>query len=225
LQNEVRLMRSASALSARAKHSIFNSALGGTISQFQDKQIIYSQGKTAKTLFYIRKGGVLLTIHSKGRRPAVVAVLGAGDFFGQSCLAGVPYRICTASAVGPSSILTIKKKDMIRTLRDDRSTSNRFLSYLLFVIKKGQEQMVDLLVNPAGQRLARVLVRLARSNANNGRIPRITQLVLASMVGTTRGRVNFHMNQFKKRGFIRYSGGYNGEIIVHRSLRSRYLRD
>jgi CRP/FNR family transcriptional regulator, cyclic AMP receptor protein len=218
-------VRSASSLSSRAEQSIFKSGLSGTISQFQDKQTIYSQGKTADTLFYIREGHVMLTIRPKGRRPAAVAVLDAGDFFGQSCLAGVPYRLCTATAIGSSSILTIKKKDMVRTLRRDSRTSNCFLSYLLLVNRNYQEQVVDLLVNPAGERLAHVLLRLAQSSAKGGRITGITQTALANMAGTTRSRTNLHMNQFRKRGFIRYHGTKNTVIQVHRSLRTGYLRD
>jgi CRP-like cAMP-binding protein len=213
-------MRSTSALSARAEQSLFKSLLGGTISQYRNKQIIYSQGKAAQTLFFIREGDVMLTVQSKGGRPAVVTVLGAGDFFGQSCLAGVPHRICTATAIGPCSILIIKKKEMIRALRGDRVTSNCFVSYLLSVIKKYQEHLADLLVNSGEQRLARVLLQLAKTSSKGGRIPRISQRVLANMVGTTRSRTNVLMNRFRKRGFV----GYNGEITVHSSLLTQYLR-
>lgn len=212
-------MRSTRTPSGRAEHSIFKSVLSGTLSQYRNKQIIYSQGTTANTLFYIREGEVMLTIRSKGRRPAVIAVLGAGDFIGQSCLAGVPRRICTATAFGSCSILSIKKKEMIRILRGDRVTSNFFVSFLLSVIKEYQEHLVDLLVNSSEQRLARVLLQLARSSTKGGRIPKISQAVLANMVGTTRSRTNFLMNQFRKRGFV----CYNGEIKVHSSLRTMDL--
>ncbi len=107
-------MSRTSMLAARIEKTIFKSVLGNAIAQYRNKQIIYSQGKRASTLFYIREGNVMLTIRSKGRRPAVITVLGAGDFFGQCCLAGVPLRICTATAIGSCSILTIKKKEMIR---------------------------------------------------------------------------------------------------------------
>jgi CRP-like cAMP-binding protein len=194
--------------------------LGGTSSKFEDKKIIYSQDNVADTLFYIRKGEVMLTIQSKGRRPAVIAVLGAGDFFGQSCLADVPLRICTATAIGSCSILTIKKKEMIRILRGDRATSHFFVSYLLSVIRKYQEHLVDLLVNSTEERLAHVLLQLAQLSTKGGRIPKISQGVLANMVGTTRSRANFILNRFKKRGFV----GYNGEMKVYNSLRAMYLR-
>ena len=218
-------MRRAGSLSSRAEQSNFKSVLGGTISQFKHKQTIYSQGETADTLFYIREGHVMLTVRPKRRRPAAVGVLDSGDFFGQSCLADVPDRLCTATAVGSSSILTIKKKDMVRILRGDSITSNCFLSYLLVANRKYQEQVIDLLVNPAGQRLARVLLRLAQSSAKGGRIDGITQTDLANMAGTTRTRTNFHMTQFRKRGFIRYHGTTKTVIQVQPSLRTRYLRD
>jgi CRP/FNR family transcriptional regulator, cyclic AMP receptor protein len=212
-------MRSISTLSARAAQSIFKNVLGGAILQYRNRQIIYSQGKTANTLFYIREGDVMLTIRSKDRRPAVITVLGAGNFFGQSCLAGVPLRICTATAIGSCSILTIKKKEMIRILRGDRVTSSFFVTYLLSIIKKYQEQLVDLLVSSAEQRLASVLLQLAQSSRKGGRIPKISQRVLANMVGTTRTHTNFLLNRLRKQGFV----VYNGEMKVHRSLRTRYL--
>jgi CRP/FNR family cyclic AMP-dependent transcriptional regulator len=213
-------MRSTGMLSVGAEQSIFMNVLGGTISQYRNKQIIYSQGKTANTLFYIREGDVMLTIRSKGRRPAVISILGAGDFFGQSCISGVPLRMCTATAIGSCSILTIKKKEMIRILHGDRVTSNCFVSYPLSVIKKHQEHLVDLLVNSTERRLARVLLQLTQSRKKGGPIPKISQEILANMVGCTRSRTNLLMNQFRKRGFV----GYNGRIKVHSSLRTMYLR-
>jgi CRP/FNR family transcriptional regulator, cyclic AMP receptor protein len=213
-------MRNTPTLPPRGEHFLFKNGLGGTISQYRNKQIIYSQGKTANSLFYIREGDVMLTIRSKDRRPAVITILGAGDFFGQSCLAGVPLRMCTATAIGSSSILTIKKNEMNRILRRDSETSNSFVSYLLSVIKQYQENLVDLLVNSSEQRLASVLLHLAQLGANGGRVPKINQQVLADMIGTTRSRTNVLMNRFRKRGFI----DYNGEIKVHRSLRTMYLR-
>ena len=213
-------MRSTGMLSAPAEQSLFKSGLCGTISRYRNKQIIYSQGKTASTLFYIREGNVMLTIPSKGRRPASITVLGAGDFFGQSCLAGVPLRICTATAIGSSLILTIKKKEMILNFRGDSVTSNCFVSYLLSVIEKYQEHVADLLVSSAELRLARVLLQLDQLSTESGQIPRISQEDLANMVGTTRSRINFHMNQFRKQGFL----DYKGEIKIHTSLRTMYLR-
>lgn len=212
-------MVSASTLLARGERSVLQSVLGGKISHFRDGQIIHSQGKRANTLCYIREGAVMLTKQSKNQgRPAVVMVLGARDFFGQSCLADVPLRKCTATAIGSCSILNIKKKQMIRNLREDRVISNFFVDYLLSLLNRQQERLVDLLVNSAEQRLAGVLLELARLSTKNGRIPKISQRVLANMIGTTRSRTSSLMNRFKKRGLI----GYNGGIKVYSSLRARF---
>jgi CRP/FNR family cyclic AMP-dependent transcriptional regulator len=211
-------MKRIRAHSTRAEFSAFKNALSGEISKFEDKQIIYSQDCPANTLFFIRKGQVMLTIQSKGRRPAVISALGAGDFFGQSCLADVPLRVCTATAIGSCSILAIEKREMNRILRGDGDTSQFFVSYLLSVIRNYQEQMVDLLVSSTEERLAHVLLQLARLCPKGARLPNINQSVLASMVGTTRSRTNYIMTRFRKRGFI----GYNGEITVHESLRVMY---
>ena len=213
-------MRRTSVLAAPTEKATFESGLGGAISQYRNKQIIYSQGKSAETLFYIREGIVLLTIRSKMPRPAGITVLGAGDFFGQSCLVGVPVRICTATAIGSCSILTIRKEDMIRILREDAVTSSVFAAYLLSVITKHQERLVDLLVHTTEQRLARVLLELVRVSMKDGRIPKVSQSALANTVGTSRSRINLFMNRFKKRGFVGYNGG---GIKVHRSLRTAYL--
>jgi CRP/FNR family cyclic AMP-dependent transcriptional regulator len=211
------LMKSTSSLSASAEESVFKSGLSGAMSRYRDKQIIYSQGETATTLFCIRKGDVMLSVRSKGRRQAVITVLGAGDFFGQSCLAGVPLRMSTATAIGSSSILTIEKEEMIRILREDGVSSNVFVSYLLSVIKEYQEHLADLLVNSAELRLARVLLRLAKLSPKGEGIPKISHRVLADMVGTTRARTSALMNRFRRQGLIAYNGG----IKVHSSLRTR----
>jgi CRP-like cAMP-binding protein len=208
------------ALSGLTDQSIFESAFGGTISGYRNKQKIYSQGKTANTLFYIREGNVMLTTQSKGCRPAVITVLSANDFFGQSCLGGTPRRMCTATAIGSCSVLTIEKEEMIRILREDHLSSNVFVSYLLSVIKKYQGQMVDLLVNSVEKRLAHVLWYLAQLSPKGEPIPKISQSDLANMIGSTRSRTNLFMNQFKRQGFIED----NGRIKVHGSLRKMLLR-
>src|SRR5580704_421716 len=166
-------MKRIRARSTRAEFSAFKNVLSGETSEFEDKQIIYSQDNVANTLFFIRKGDVMLTIQSKGRRPAVISVLGAGDFFGQSCLADVPLRICTATAIGSCSILAIEKDKMNRILRGDGGASHLFVSYLLSVIRKYQEQMVDLLVSSTDERLAHVLLQLDRLRPKGARIPNI----------------------------------------------------
>jgi CRP/FNR family transcriptional regulator, cyclic AMP receptor protein len=212
-------MKKASTLSMRAEKAIFKNDLRGAIWQYRNKQVIYSQGKAGDTLFYIRDGCVMLTIRAKGRRLAVLAMLGAGEFFGQACLAGVPRRACTATAIGTCTVVAIKKKEMIRILRGDRVAAKFFVSYLVSVIKKHQEHLVDLLVNSAEQRLARVLLQISQSSGKEGRIPKINQGDLANMVGTTRSRINLLMNRFRKRGFV----SYNGELEVHSALRSYVL--
>jgi CRP/FNR family cyclic AMP-dependent transcriptional regulator len=217
-------MKNTSSLSASAEESIFKTGLSGAISRYRDKQTIYSQGDTAESLFYIRKGDVILAIRSNGHRPAVITVLGAGDFFGQSCLAGVPLRICTATAIGSCSILTIEKEEMIRILRGDGVSSNVFVSYLLSVIKKYQEHLADVLVNSAERRLARVLLRLAKLSPKGGSIPTISQGILADMVGTTRSRVNFYLNLFRKQGFIAYNvRNKRTQISAHSMRLSAFL--
>jgi CRP/FNR family transcriptional regulator, cyclic AMP receptor protein len=196
---------------------ISNASLGGMLSQYQNKQIIYSEGTPADTLFYIRKGGVRLTTRTKNQRSAVTAILGVHDFFGELCLVGFPHRVSTAIALTPSSILVIEKESMIRVLRENNKMSNSFISYLLSSIRQYQDSVAESLISTAEQRLARVLLRLANLDT---RSPRFADLltpcdqILAEMIGTTRSRVNFFMNRFRKRRFI--SG--NARIEVHESL-------
>jgi CRP/FNR family transcriptional regulator, cyclic AMP receptor protein len=201
------------------------SSLGGKVSHYRRKQNIYSQGMPAYTLFYIQEGGVRLSTRSKGRPPAVTAILGANDFFGELCLAGYPLRVSTAVALTASSIRTINKQKMLRMLRKHNKTSNSLVAYLLSSVKNYQDHVADLLTSSAEQRLARVLLRLAHLNKNGVgvevvEIPILSHQVLAEMVGTTRPRVNFFMNRFRKKGFIHYDGG----LEVHRSLR-KVLRE
>jgi CRP-like cAMP-binding protein len=194
-------------------------SLGGEVSHYRSKQNIYSQGAPAYTLFYIQEGGVRLTTKSKQQPAAVTAILGVGDFFGELCLAGFPLRMSTAVALTASSVREIKKESMLRILRKKNKISHSFVSYLVSSIKKYQDHVAELLTSPAEQRLARVLLRLAhldrRGPAVAG-IPKLSDRVLAEMVGTTRSRINFFMNRFRKRGFISYNGG----MEVHKSLQN-----
>jgi CRP/FNR family transcriptional regulator, cyclic AMP receptor protein len=160
---------------------------------------------------------VRLTSRSKHQPSAVTAILGVGDFFGGLCLVGLPLRMSTAVALTASSIRVIKKESMIRMLQK-KKLSNSFVSYLLSCIKKYQDHVVELLTSSAEQRLARVLLRLANLDGKGpsvSELPTINHQVLAEMVGTTRSRINFFMNRFRKQGFISYNGG----IEVHKSLR------
>lgn len=192
-------------------------SLGGKVSHYRGKQNIYFQGAPAYTLFYIQEGGVRLTTKSKHQPSAVTAILGVGDFFGELCLAGFPLRMSTAVALTASSVREIKKESMLRILRKKNKISHSFVSYLVSSIKKYQDHVAELLTSPAEQRLARVLLRLAhldrRGPAVVG-IPKLSDQVLAEMVGTTRPRINLFMNRFRKRGYISYNGG----MEVHRSL-------
>ena len=192
--------------------------LGGKVSRYRAKQNIYTQGAPAYSLFYIQEGGVRLTTRTKHQPSAVTAILGAHDFFGELCLAGYPLRMSTAVALTASSIRTIKKEKMLQMLRQKNKTSNSLVAYLLSSVKSYQDHVAHLLTSSAEQRLARVLLRLARLDKNGPRvveIPILSHQVLAEMVGTTRPRVNLFMNRFRKRGFINYDGG----LEVYRSLR------
>jgi CRP/FNR family cyclic AMP-dependent transcriptional regulator len=191
--------------------------LGGKLLRCGKKQNIYTQGKLAETVFYILEGGVCLTTRSEYQPSAVTAILGVGDFFGELCLAGFPYRVSTAAALTASSIQVIQKQSMIRMLRQNNKLSHSFVSYLLSSIRNYQNHVAELLTSSAEQRLARVLLRLGHLDRRDSPIvgfPTVSQQVLAEMVGTTRSRLNCFMNRFEERGFI----SRNGRIEVHKSL-------
>jgi CRP-like cAMP-binding protein len=197
-------------------------SLGGKVSQYQNKQNIYKQGTPAYTLFYIQAGGVRLTTRTKDRSPAVTAILGVHDFFGELCLAGYPLRMSTAVALTASSIRTIKKKKMLEMLRKKGKTSNALVHYLLSSVKNYRDHVANLLTSSAEQRLARVLLRLAHLE-KSGRavveIPVISHQVLSEMVGTTRSRVNLFMNRFRRKGYIEYDGGLEVRQSLRKALR------
>jgi CRP/FNR family cyclic AMP-dependent transcriptional regulator len=181
--------------------------LGGELCRYRKEQIIYSQGNRADTLFYIEEGAVRLTTRSKFQPPVVTAMLGVGDFFGETCLLGFPRRTSAAVALISSSIQVIKKESIVRDLRQTNNVSNSFLFYLLSSMKKYRDQVAELLTLSAEQRLASVLLRLAHMDRRGSPLEGVTtisQQVLAEMVGTTRPRLNVFMNRFRKRGFIKY---------------------
>jgi CRP/FNR family transcriptional regulator, cyclic AMP receptor protein len=193
-------------------------SLGGKISRYRKKQNIYTQGAPAPTLFYIQEGGVRLTTRTKYQASAVTAILGVGDFFGETCLSGYPLRMSTAVALGPSSIRAINKEKMLQMLRAKNATSNSLAAYLLSSVKNYRDHVADLLTSSAEQRLAGVLLRLAHLDKRGPpltEIPTLSNQVLADMVGTTRSRVNLFMNRFRKQGYISYDGG----LEIHQSLR------
>jgi CRP/FNR family transcriptional regulator, cyclic AMP receptor protein len=185
---------------------------------------VFAQGEQANDVFYIQNGGVKLTVLSSAGKEAVVAILGPGDFFGEGCLAGQPLRMGTATAVVPTTVLRIPKREMMRTLHEQSALSDRFIAHMLARNIRIEEDLVDQLFNSSEKRLARALLLLARygtDDASNRVLPKLSQEMLAEMIGTTRSRVNFFMNKFRKLGFIEYNGG----LRVNNSLLSVVLHD
>jgi CRP-like cAMP-binding protein len=186
--------------------------------------VLFSQGGPATSVFYIQEGGVKLSVLSAAGKEAVVAMLGPGDFFGEGCLAGQSRRMGTASAVVPTRVLRIQKAEMIRTLHAEPEFSDRFISHMIVRNIRIEQDLVDQLFNSSEKRLARALLLLARygkENTPTRTLPKLSQETLAEMVGTTRSRVNFFMNKFRKLGFIEYNGG----LKINSSLLSIVLHD
>ena len=192
---------------------------------------IFSQGDICGNVLYIQKGGVKLSVLSKTGREAVVAMLGPGDFFGEGCLAGQPVRMGSATAVTPSTILVIKKDSMVRLLHQQHAMSDRFISHMLGRNIRIEEDLIDQLFNSSEKRLARALLLLARYGQQDNPqrvVPKISQETLSEMVGTTRSRVNFFLNKFRKLGFIDYNDDLkelNGGLRINNSLLSVVLHD
>jgi len=187
------------------------------VMEYRRSEEIYSQGDPAKGVKYIQKGGVKLTVVNEAGKEAVVAILGPGDFFGEGCLAGQSVCMGTATAIVPTSILFIEKNEMIRVLHAEHALSDLFISHMLTRNIRIEEDLVDRLFNSSEKRLARALLLLARYGKESPpqkMLPRVSQEMLAEMIGTTRTRVNFFMNKFRKLGFIHYNGG----LQVHSSL-------
>jgi CRP-like cAMP-binding protein len=197
---------------------------GRTVLASRKKQTIFSQGDAADAVFYIQTGKVKLTVVSKQGKEAVVAMLQTGAFFGESCLIGQAVRLSTATALEASSILRIAKDTMLRILNKEPSFSKFFTTYLLSHSMRIEADLVDQLFNSSEKRLARALLLLARFGKEGepqACIPNISQETLAEMIGTTRSRVSFFMNKFRKLGLIEY----NGTLNVHSSLLSIVLHD
>src|SRR5881397_3847484 len=197
---------------------------GETVKEYRKKQIIFSQGSPADAVFYIEKGKVKLTVLSTRGKEAVVAILGSGDFFGEGCLAGQPLRMATATAMTECSILRLQKETMVRMLHNEPALSELFMRYLLSRNVRIEEDLVDQLFNSSEKRLARILLLLTRFGKDGQHehiVPRISQETLAEMVGTTRSRVSFFMNKFRRLGFVDYNGG----LQVHSSLLGVVLHD
>jgi CRP-like cAMP-binding protein len=191
---------------------------------FAPAAVVFPQGGPAKSVFYIQDGAVKLSVLSSTGREAVVAMLGPGDFFGEGCLAGQPLRMSTAAAVVPTKVLRIQKRDMVRMLHEHSEFSDRFIAHMLARNIRIEEDLVDQLFNSSEKRLARTLLLLAqygKEDAPHRTLPKLSQETLAEMVGTTRSRVNFFMNKFRKLGFIEYNGG----LKINNSLLSIVLHD
>jgi CRP/FNR family cyclic AMP-dependent transcriptional regulator len=192
------------------------------------KKRIFSQGDAADAVFYIQKGKVRLTVVSKAGKEATIGILGEENFFGEGALAGQPLRMGSAAAITDCQILRVEKKAMMDTLHNERALSDMFVAYLLARNIRYEEDLVDQLFNSSEKRLARVLLMLAhfgKEGVPETVVPKISQETLAEMVGTTRSRVSFFMNRFRKMGFIDYAGGDAGGLQVHSSLLNVVLHD
>ncbi len=201
-----------------------SAGLSRKIVQYRRSQKIFAQGDPAISVMYIQNGGVKLSVVNEVGKEAVVGILGPGDFFGEGCLAGQRICMATAAAITPSSILVIEKNEMMRVLHAEHALSDRFMSYILLRNIRIEEDLIDQLFNSSEKRLARALLLLARYGKESQpqkMLPKVSQQMLAEMIGTTRTRVNFFMNRFRKLGFIHYDGG----LEVHNSLLSVVLHE
>ena len=205
--------------------AFLNSAgVARTVMEFGRKVTLFSQGDPCKNIMYIQKGGVKISVVSKTGKEAVVGILGPGDFIGEGGLAGQRMRMATATAVTPVTALVIENSEMFRVLHAESAFSDRFITYMLGRNIRIEEDLIDQLFNSSEKRLARTLLLLARygkQDKPHAVLPKIPQETLAEMVGTTRSRVNFFMNKFRKMGFIKYNGG----LQIHASLLSVVLHD
>jgi CRP/FNR family cyclic AMP-dependent transcriptional regulator len=194
------------------------------VREMKKAEVVYSQGDAANSVMYLQEGGVKLTVISESGKEAVVAMLGSGDFFGEGCLAGQPVRMGTASAVTPTTVLVIEKREMFKVLHEQHDLSDRFINFMLARNIRIEEDLIDQLFNSSEKRLARTLLLLARYGKDDkphGVLPHISQETLAEIIGTTRSRVNFFMNKFRKLGFITY----NGHLQINTSLLSVVLHE
>jgi CRP/FNR family transcriptional regulator, cyclic AMP receptor protein len=203
-----------------------SAGIARTIVKYGRGEAIFAQGEPCEHVMYIQSGGVKLSVLSKTGREAVVAMLGPGDFFGEGCLAGQPFRMGSATAITPSVILRVAKQKMVRLLHKQHAMSDRFIAHMLARNIRIEEDLIDQLFNSSEKRLARALLLLARYGKQDKPIrvvPKVSQETLAEMIGTTRSRVNFFLNKFKKLGFIEYDGEL--PLKVNSSLLSVVLHD
>jgi CRP/FNR family cyclic AMP-dependent transcriptional regulator len=194
------------------------------IREFKRNESIYSQGDAADSVMYVQMGGVKLSVVNGAGKEAVVAMFGPTDFFGEGCMAGQTVRMGTAKAVTPTTLLVIEKQELLRVLHTEQQLSDHFIRYMLAHNIRVEEDLIDQLFNSSEKRLARTLLLLARYGKQDQPVrtlPKVSQETLAEMVGTTRSRVNFFMNKFRKLGFIEY----NGRIKVNKSLLTVVLHE
>jgi CRP/FNR family cyclic AMP-dependent transcriptional regulator len=223
--------RTESALARKTRKRSFDPKLflatvdgGRSLVDYRKDQLIYSQAEPADAVYYIQKGKVKLVVSSQQGKQAVVAILGAGEFFGEGCLIGQPLRLATARAMTENSIMEVSKNEMIRVLHSEPEFSELFIAHLLTRNSRVEEDLVDQLFNSSEKRLARTLLVLAnfgKEDAPQAISAKISQETLADIIGTTRPRVSFFMNKFRRLGFIEY----NGSLKINSSLLSVVLRD
>ena len=195
---------------------------GMTVRTCRDNEVIFSQGDTADAVFYIQSGTVKLTVAATRHKRAIVAVLPRGSFFGEGCLGGQSVRVYTARSIGPSNITSLRKESMLRTLKRDPQFASLFVAYLLSRVIRVEEDLVDQFFNFSEKRLARVLLLFGQiiKESKPEHPLKVSQATLAEMVGTTRARVSKFMNEFKKKGFVRY----NGDLQINGALITRFLQ-
>jgi CRP-like cAMP-binding protein len=200
------------------------SGVARKIAEFRRGESIYSQGEAADSVMYVQKGGVKFSVVNGSGKEAVVAMFGPNDFFGEGCMAGQSVRMGTATAITPSTILVIDKNELLRVLHAEHELSDYFITYMLSHNIRVEEDLIDQLFNSSEKRLARTLLLLARYGKQEQPdriLAKVSQETLAKMIGTTRSRVNFFMNKFRKLGFIEY----NGKIKVNKSLLTVVLHE
>ena len=203
---------------------LHSSGRARTLVEYRLGGVLYAQGDPADTVFQVKDGRVKLSVVSRTGKEAIVATLGPGDFLGEGALAGHPLRVGTATAMAPTTALVIEKGELLRVLHEQRALSDHFIAYLLSRNTRVEADLVDQLFNQSEKRLARALLLLARYGKLDGPhrvLPKISQEVLAEMIGTTRSRVNFFMNKFRKLGFIEY----NGTLKINSALLTVVLHD
>jgi CRP/FNR family transcriptional regulator, cyclic AMP receptor protein len=216
--------KSTQKLAFDAQTFLDSAGMARKVKEFKPAEVVYAQGDAASSVIYLQTGGVKLTVINEVGKEAVVAILGPGDFFGEGCLAGQSVRFGTAAAITPTTVLIIEKSEMFKVLHEEHALSDRFIRFMLARNIRIEEDLVDQLFNSSEKRLARTLLLLARygkEDQPHGLLPKVSQEVLAEMIGTTRSRVNFFMNKFRKLGFIKYNGG----LQINTSLLSVVLHE